>query len=562
MRDYDIVLLGMAFDEGIEEPTTDSLDWIRKLRSQPGFPEMIILAEGGSELAAVRTLRLGAADYLPKRLLTAPRLHRSIKLTLRAIEKEALRRAGRPSAVKPEPMKPNAVKPEAANPQPDPSVATKPAATSPLSTQTGANLARVAAQALKPPAASPTSTHAGAALAAAAKAAVSTQTGTALAAAARAAVSTPPAHVATHTGASLAQAARAALAPVRLEPVKTEPPKLAPVEVPSAKDPAAVSMPAAAPPVMPPVTTSPAASQPVATLKESKQVAPDHHQIPGYTLLQRIGESEAAAVYLAISEDLGHNVALKVSKRKHIGDANDTGQRSIMFQREFEAIAALDHPSIIDLYDYGIHEGVEYLAMEYFPCGDLKARLQNPLTADEAIAFLKEIARSLKVVHEAGIIHRDLKPPNVMLRDDGSVVLIDFGLARSLLAGDSSTRTGVLRGSPYYMSPEQAQGETLDPRTDLYSLGVILYEMLAGKKPYLGASAIDVLQQHVMAPVPELPVHHLCYQPLLERLMSKSREQRIATCDELLAALEQMSHAMNDSGIVDPETLVSAGARS
>ena len=197
------------------------------------------------------------------------------------------------------------------------------------------------------------------------------------------------------------------------------------------------------------------------------------------------------------------------------------------------------------------------LAMEYFPCGDLKARLQNPLTADEAIAFLKEIARSLKVVHEAGIIHRDLKPPNVMLRDDGSVVLIDFGLARSLLSGDGSTRTGVLRGSPYYMSPEQAQGEALDARTDIYSLGVILYEMLAGKKPYLGASAIDVLQQHVMAPVPELPVHHMSYQPLLERLMSKSREQRIASCDELLDGARtdvarhgrQRHHRSGDAGV-------------
>ena len=165
------------------------------------------------------------------------------------------------------------------------------------------------------------------------------------------------------------------------------------------------------------------------------------------------------------------------------------------------------------------------------------------------------------MVHEAGIIHRDLKPPNVMLRDDGSVVLIDFGLARSLLSGDGSTRTGVLRGSPYYMSPEQAQGEALDARTDLYSLGVILYEMLAGKKPYLGASAIDVLQQHVMAPVPELPAEHLAYQPLLERLMSKSREQRINACDELLDALEQMRLAMSDSGSSIPPTLISAAAR-
>jgi DNA-binding NarL/FixJ family response regulator len=527
VRDYDIVFLGMAFDEGIEEPTTDSLDWIRKLRSQPGFPEMVILAEGGSELAAVRTLRLGAADYLPKRLLTPPRLHRSIKLTLRSIEKEMMRRAERQAA---------AAAAAAGKAEPEP----RPVAPSPVSTLTGANLAKAAALAVKPAAPSPVSTHTGASLAAAAKAALAAH----------------PTPISTHTGASLAQAAKAALAPVKLEPVKIES-----VKVDGArKDPAAISLPAASLPA----TSSPSASQPAPQLKDSKQIAPDHHQIPGYTLLQRIGESEAAAVYLAIADDLGHNVALKVSKRKHTGEANpnDTGQRSIMFQREFEAIAALDHPSIIDLYDYGIHEGVEYLAMEYFPCGDLKARLQNPLTADEAIAFLKEIARSLKVVHEAGIIHRDLKPPNVMLRDDGSVVLIDFGLARSLLSGDSSTRTGVLRGSPYYMSPEQAQGETLDPRTDLYSLGVILYEMLAGKKPYLGASAIDVLQQHVMAPVPELPVHHLSYQPLLERLMSKSREQRIASCDELLAALEQMSHAMSDSGIIDPETLVTAGATS
>jgi len=527
VRDYDIVMLALAFDEGIEDPTTDSFDWIRKLRSQPGFPEMIILAEGGSELAAIRTLRLGAADYLPKRLLTPPRLHRSIKLTLRAIEKEAQRRAerGAKAAAKPE-TDTLAVSMPAAKAAPLPAPAAVPAPVpSPVAT---ASSTPVSASS---PAPSHISTHTAASLAKAAAQVqpVAPKPVSAAPAPAPAPVAPPAprAHIATHTGASLAEAARAALA--------AHPAAAAKLEA-SLKDPQ----------------------------KEAKPVAPENHQIPGYTILQKIGESEAAAVYLAIADDLGHNVALKISKRRHTGNvevnATDTGQRSIMFQREFEAIAALDHPSIIDLFDYGIHEGVEYLAMEYFPCGDLKARLQNPLTADEAIAFLKEIARSLKVVHEAGIIHRDLKPPNVMLRDNGSVVLIDFGLARSLLAGDGSTRTGVLRGSPYYMSPEQAQGEALDARTDLYSLGVILYEMLAGKKPYLGASAIDVLQQHVMAPVPELPVHHLAYQPLLERLMSKSREHRISSCDELLAALEQMSHAMSDSGIIDPETLVSAGA--
>jgi DNA-binding response OmpR family regulator len=504
VRDYDIVMLSLAFDEGLEEITTEGFEWIRKLRSQPGFPEMIVVAEGGSELAAVRTLRLGAADYLPKRLLTPARLHRSLKLTLRAIEKAAQRRerlavpaqtGGTPAAKVAE--------------QPLPHIAT----------HTGASLAKAAqaAMAASMPAARPVATAPVAAVVA------------------PAADAAP--HISTHTGASLARAASQVVPPI------------------AAPNPATPDTPEKSEAAREPALPLPAA-------KEHKPIAPESHQIPGFTILQKIGESEAAAVYLAISEDIGRNVALKVSKRRHTGDANDSGARAIMFQREFEAIAALDHPSIIDLFDYGIHDGVEYLAMEYFPCGDLKARLQNPLTADEALAFLKEIARSLKIVHEAGIIHRDLKPPNVMLRDDGSVVLIDFGLARSLLVGDGSTRTGVLRGSPYYMSPEQAQGEQLDARTDLYSLGVILYEMLAGRKPYLGASAIDVLQQHVMAPVPELPVHHLAYQPLLERLMAKSREQRIASCDELLSALDQMARAMGDGAGMDPRALVTAGAGS
>jgi DNA-binding response OmpR family regulator len=514
-RDYDIVLLSLAFDEGIEEPTTGSFEWIRKLRTQPGFPEMIVLADGGSELAAVRTLRLGAADYLPKRLLNPSRLQRSMKFTLRMIEKDAQRRAER--AAQQSAKTPPAGKAE--------------------------KVETIDRAEMSMPAARVAPTH------------ISTHTGASLARAAAFATSTPngakPVHVATHTGASLASAARAALA------AHPSPPAHVATKVTAlARDPAAQSLPAAS-------SSLPAIATPAPQSKDSKQIAPESHQIPGYTILQKIGESEAAAVYLAIADDLGHNVALKISKRRHTAaseTSSDTGQRGILFQREFEAIAALDHPSIIDLFDYGIHDGVEYLAMEYFPCGDLKARLQNPLTADEAIQFLREIARSLKVVHEAGLIHRDLKPPNAMLRDDGSVVLIDFGLARSLLSGDGSTRTGVLRGSPYYMSPEQAQGEVLDARTDLYSMGVMLYEMLAGKKPYLGASAIDVLQQHVMAPVPELPVHHLFYQPLLERLMAKSREQRIASCDELLSAIEQMCQSLNEGVMVDPETLVAAGA--
>ncbi|MDR2214322.1 MAG: protein kinase [Nevskiaceae bacterium] len=251
--------------------------------------------------------------------------------------------------------------------------------------------------------------------------------------------------------------------------------------------------------------------------------------IPRYTLLEVLGESKRATVYLAHSAALNHNVALKVSQMIE----NEQPQ----FSREYAAIGALNHPSVVDIYDYGVHEGREYIAMEYFPCGDLKARLQNPISELESIHYLHRIASALAVVHAAGIIHRDLKPPNIMLREDGSVVLIDFGLARSLDGGARSTVAGLLRGSPYYMSPEQAQGMDLDERSDLYSLGVILYEMLTGFKPYTGASAVEVLQHHVNAPVPSLPAELARYQGILDRLMAKSRDDRFSSANEVLAAL-------------------------
>jgi FixJ family two-component response regulator/predicted Ser/Thr protein kinase len=255
--------------------------------------------------------------------------------------------------------------------------------------------------------------------------------------------------------------------------------------------------------------------------------------IPRYMLLDTLGESVRATVYLAHSAALNRNVALKVSQI-----AEDEAPQ---FAREFETVGVLRHPGIVDIYDYGVHEGREFIAMEYFPCGDLKARLQNPVSEQEALDYVARIAEGLAAVHAQGILHRDLKPPNIMLREDGQVVLIDFGLARTLGHGTKSTRAGVLRGSPYYMSPEQAQGLDLDPRSDLYSLGVIFYEMLTGTKPYLGDSAIEVLQLHVNGAVPELPAELTRHQVLLEGMMAKDRDDRFPTAHELLASLRQLA---------------------
>ncbi len=253
--------------------------------------------------------------------------------------------------------------------------------------------------------------------------------------------------------------------------------------------------------------------------------------IPRYMLLDTLGESARATVYLAHSDALDRHVALKVSRVSE----NDEPQ----FSREFQTVGSLRHPGIVDIYDYGMHEGREFIAMEYFPCGDLKARLQNPLSEYEAMDFLQRIAAALSAVHQQGIVHRDLKPPNIMLRDDGQIVLIDFGISKHIDHGTRSTAAGVLRGSPYYMSPEQAQGLELDSRSDLYSLGVLFYEMLTGSKPYLGATAVEVLQQHVAAPVPVLPPELAQHQPLLEGMLAKQREDRFPSADALLANLAQ-----------------------
>jgi DNA-binding response OmpR family regulator/predicted Ser/Thr protein kinase len=257
--------------------------------------------------------------------------------------------------------------------------------------------------------------------------------------------------------------------------------------------------------------------------------------IPGYTIHGTIGESEKAAVYVATSAALGHNVALKVSKT-----LRDEAAGRQFLEREYTAIVAIRDPAVVRIYDYGVHAGYEYLVMEYLPTGDLKARMQQKLTREEALRYVEQIAQALGVVHQAGLLHRDLKPPNVMLRENGDVALIDFGLARALDGSTPSTRTGVLRGSPYYMSPEQALGEVLDARSDFYSLGIMYYEMLTGRKPYTGGSAMDVLQQHVNAPAPELPRSLAHNGPFLAKLLAKNRDERFASAAEVLAAIAGM----------------------
>jgi DNA-binding NarL/FixJ family response regulator len=257
-------------------------------------------------------------------------------------------------------------------------------------------------------------------------------------------------------------------------------------------------------------------------------------EVPGYSIVKEIATSNFSSVFLARSDRLRRNVVLKVMTRgeseRELGDAE-------RFQREYEIISSITHRAIAEIHDFGSLPKHLYLAMEYFPCGDLRDRLRNPLSVEESLYYLRAIAEALRVIHVFGILHRDLKPANVMLREDNSPVLIDFGLARRSLDEIGSTGIGQVLGSPYYISPEQAQGQRVDVRTDLYSLGVMFYEMLTGQRPYGGRSAVAIMSQHTTAPVPSLPESTAMQQPLLDRLMAKQQSARYASADELLADL-------------------------
>jgi eukaryotic-like serine/threonine-protein kinase len=257
-------------------------------------------------------------------------------------------------------------------------------------------------------------------------------------------------------------------------------------------------------------------------------------EVPGYSILKEIATSNFSQVYLARSERLRRNVVLKVMNRGESSREIDDAER---FQREYEIISSISHRAIAEIYDFGSLPRHLYLAMEYFPCGDLRDRLRNPLSVDESLYYLRAIAEALRVIHVFGILHRDLKPANVMLREDNSPVLIDFGLARRSMEDAGTTGVGQVLGSPYYISPEQSQGQRVDARTDLYSLGVMFYEMLAGQRPYSGRSALAIMEQHTGSPVPRLPPATAMQQPLLDRLMAKQQSARYASADELLADL-------------------------
>jgi serine/threonine-protein kinase PpkA len=259
-------------------------------------------------------------------------------------------------------------------------------------------------------------------------------------------------------------------------------------------------------------------------------------KISGYRFIRKIGEGGMSSVYLVhrLSDNLP--VVLKILDTKLY---RDTEQR-LRFVREFGIISKLNNPYVVKIYDQGVTDEHMYLAMEYLSGGDLKMRIDAELGTKVALHYLVEIGKALDAIHGAGVVHRDLKPQNVMFRNDGSLALVDFGVSKEMMDTQSLTQHGQIYGTPNYMSPEQAQGLPVDSRGDLYSLGVIFYELLTGKKPFRAPDPIAMMHKHIYEPVPVFPPTLSRYQGLLDQLLAKKAEDRFANTRDLLTAVRNV----------------------
>ncbi len=253
--------------------------------------------------------------------------------------------------------------------------------------------------------------------------------------------------------------------------------------------------------------------------------------IRGYRFIRKLGSSGHSTVYLAEKQSIDMMVALKVLRQ--VPDVDDSVGAFDRFLQEYELIAELDHPHIVRIYDLGVGDDHAHIAMEYLDGGELRSKMNAGINEPTAVRYFSQIASALGEIHKVGILHRDLKPGNIMLRGNDSIVLIDFGLAKRLRMTMEISDSGEIFGTPYYMSPEQGHGNGVDIRSDLYSLGVIFYEMLTGLKPFVADSAMGIIFKHAKAPIPLLPPRLSQYQSLINMLLAKNPDDRLQSAEEI-----------------------------
>jgi hypothetical protein len=261
-------------------------------------------------------------------------------------------------------------------------------------------------------------------------------------------------------------------------------------------------------------------------------------EVAGYTMMKKIAQSSAASVFLARNNEFPQPVALKIEAitGQHVVSQADRER----FTKECEILSKLNHRSVANVLDFGTTDDYLYLALEYFPCGSLRERLKHPVSEADAVNYAHQIGEALQIVHAARVVHRDLKPSNLMLTNENRLVLIDFGSARTQFMPSEMATSGDCTGTPYYVCPEQIDDRDPDARGDLYSLGVVLYEMLSGSLPFTGKTLADILTAHRSAPVPRLPEHLSAYQSIIDRLLAKDPKQRFASAADFLDALDAL----------------------
>lgn len=253
-------------------------------------------------------------------------------------------------------------------------------------------------------------------------------------------------------------------------------------------------------------------------------------QLQGYRLIKKLGDGGMSQVFLAEHSATGMQHVLKLI---HITE-DDDGDVLQRFISEYALISQIDHPNVAKIFAQGFSASHAYIAMEYFPGGDLRRLMNDDIEIDVALAVLMQVAGALGAIHERGIVHRDMKPDNIMIRADGSLALADFGIATLKDTRLAQTAHGEVFGTPAYIAPEQASAQHTDHRADLYALGVMFFELLTSQKPYRASTTEALLYQHVNLAIPDLPAQFMQLQPLINAMMAKDPAQRIADAGLLI----------------------------
>lgn len=269
-------------------------------------------------------------------------------------------------------------------------------------------------------------------------------------------------------------------------------------------------------------------------------------ELPGYELYERLGRGGMATVYRALHLNLDREVAIKVMDPGMNADESFSER----FIREARISARLTHPHILQIYDVNTFDGYNYIAMELLSAGELSDFIHLSMPQKQIYAIVRQMAEALDYAAGRGYVHRDIKPSNIMMREEGDFVLADFGIARAANSGTQMTQTGLMVGTPSYMSPEQAKGQEVDGRSDLYALAVLVYEMLTKTLPYESDSAVTTAVKHLTEDIPTLPDHLAAYQEFINKGLAKAADDRFQTGTELCQAFMAASVDFDDEAVL------------